>query len=381
MSTLPASSANSPTADQADVPIEGAAAGRLLVVDDNRVNRLLLGRTLEQQGHSVAFAADGRRALEMLATAQYDLVLLDVEMPELDGVAVLTQLAAEGRLLEMPVIMTSALDEVERIAECIDLGADDFLSKPVNPVLLKARVSASLTKKRWHDEQRLLMRRFATDEVVDDLARSGFAIGGSNVEASILFCDIRGFTTLCESQPANDTIELLNTFYTLMFDAVEEHGGLVTMIAGDGFMAVFGAPTRRPDHALRAVRAGLEMLDLIGLFAAEQQAQGKPRIRIGVGVASGSVIAGYAGTQHRATYTCVGDVVNLAARLEAHTKDVGEPLIVDGDTLSRLENRFDVRSHGEARLKGKARPVAVFSISGERASQSSAPGDPTGRPA
>ena len=106
---------------------------------------------------------------------------------------------------------------------------------------------------------------------------------------------------------------------------------------------------------------------LIGLFAAEQQAQGKPRIRIGVGVASGSVIAGYAGTQHRATYTCVGDVVNLAARLEAHTKDVGEPLIVDGDTLSRLENRFDFRSHGEARLKGKVRPVAVFSISGERA--------------
>jgi adenylate cyclase len=348
------------------VPIEGAEAGRLLVVDDNRVNRLLLGRTLEQQGHTVAFAADGRRALEMLATERFDLVLLDVEMPELDGVAMLKQLAADGRLLEMPVIMTSALDEVERIAECIGLGADDFLSKPVNPVLLKARVSSSLAKKRWHDEQRLLMRRFATEEVVDDLARSGFAIGGSSVEASILFCDIRGFTTLCESQSANDTIELLNTFYTLMFDAVEEHDGLVTMMAGDGFMAVFGAPTPRPDHAPRAVRAGLEMLDLIGLFGAEQQAQGKPRIRIGVGVASGSVIAGYAGTQHRATFTCVGDVVNLAARLEAHTKEVGEPLIVDGDTLSRLDDRFDVRSHGEARLKGKARPVMVFSISGER---------------
>jgi CheY-like chemotaxis protein len=143
------------------VTVDGDAAGRLLVVDDNRVNRLLLGRTLEQQGHSVAFAADGRRALEILATERFDLVLLDVEMPELDGVAMLKQFAADGRLLETPVIMTSALDEVERIAECIDLGADDFLSKPVNPVLLKARVSASLIKKRWRDEQRLLMRRFA----------------------------------------------------------------------------------------------------------------------------------------------------------------------------------------------------------------------------
>jgi len=349
------------------VSIEGAQAGRLLVVDDNRVNRLLLGRSLEQQGHSVAFAADGRLALEMLATEHFDLVLLDVEMPELDGVAMLKQLAAEGRLVEMPVIMTSALDEVERIAECIALGADDFLSKPVNPVLLKARVSASLAKKRREDEQRLLMRRFATDDVVDDLARSGFAIGGANVEATILFCDIRGFTTLCETQPANDTIELLNTFYTLMFDAVDEHGGLVTMMAGDGFMAVFGAPTPRPDHAVRAVRAGLEMLDLIALFATEQQAQGKPRIKIGVGVASGTVVAGYAGTQHRATYTCVGDVVNVAARLEAHTKEVGEPLVVDADTLSRLEDRFHVRAHGEVLLKGKARPVAVFSITAERA--------------
>jgi class 3 adenylate cyclase len=163
------------------------------------------------------------------------------------------------------------------------------------------------------------MRRFATDEVVDDLARSGFAIGGSNVEASILFCDIRGFTTLCESQPPNDTIELLNTFYTLMFGG----GGVRGSRHDDGRRQVHGrlrAPTPRPDHALRAVRAGLEMLDLIGLFAAEQHAQGKPRIRIGVGVASGSVIAGYAGTQNRATYTCVGDVVNLAARLEAHPR-------------------------------------------------------------
>ena len=171
---------------------------------------------------------------------------------------------------------------------------------------------------------------------------------------------------MCEAQPANDVIELLNTFYTLMFDAVEEHGGLVAQMAGDGFMAVFGAPTLRPDHALRAVRAGLEMLDLIELFAAEQEAQGKPRIRIGVGVASGSVVAGYTGTQHRATYTCVGDVVNVAARLEPYTKEIGEPLLVDSETISQLEDRFDVRSHGEVRLKGKARPVAVFSVSAER---------------
>jgi adenylate cyclase len=340
--------------------------GRLLVVDDNKVNRLLLGRTLEQLGHAVSFAADGAQALAMLDDGAFDLVLLDIEMPDVDGLAVLTAMSTDGRLREIPVIMTSALDEVDRVAECIAMGAEDFLSKPVNPLLLKARVTSSLAKKRWQDEQRRIVRRFATDDVADDLERSGFAIGGSFVEASILFCDIRGFTPLCEAQAPSETIELLNTYYTLMFEAVTEHGGMVGAMAGDGFMAIFGAPTPRPDHAERAVRAGLEMLELIELFDAEQEAQGKAVIRIGIGIAAGTVIAGYTGTQHRATYTCVGDVVNLAARLEAYTKEAGESLLVDGDTLDRLGDAFKVRSHGEARLKGKARPVAVYSVHGER---------------
>ena len=267
----------------------------------------------------------------------------------------LKQLAAERRLVETPVIMTSALDEVERIAECIGLGADDFLSKPVNPVLLKARVSSSLAKKRWHDEQRLLMRRFATEEVVDDLARSGFAIGGSSVEASILSATSADSRRCASPSPAQ---RHHRTAEHLLHADVRRGGGARWSRHDDGRRRLHGrfrsAHTTTRPRACCAVRAGLEMLDLIGLFGAEQQAQGKPRIRIGVGVASGSVIAGYAGMQHRATFTCVGDVVNLAARLEAHTKEVGEPLIVDGDTLSRLDDRFDVRSHGEARLKGKA---------------------------
>ena len=135
-----------------------------------------------------------------------------------------------------------------------------------------------------------------------------------------MFTDIRGFTALAETQPPEETIELLNTYYTLMFDAIASHGGVVTMMAGDGLMAVFGAPLPLPDPCASAVRTALEMIETIELFNLERVAADKPPIRIGIGIASGEMVAGYAGTNERATYTCIGDTVNLASRLEAHTK-------------------------------------------------------------
>ena len=187
-------------------------------------------------------------------------------------------------------------------------------------MLLKARIGASLEKKRLRDQQKELVRRFATPEVAQDLQESGFALGGKRVHATVMFSDIRGFTTLAESQPPEETIELLNTYYTLMFDAISGHGGIVNQMIGDGLMAIFGAPLPLADHCECAVRAALEMIEMIELFNVERDAAGKPPIRIGIGIASGEMVAGYTGTNERATYTCIGDTVNLAARLEAHTK-------------------------------------------------------------
>ena len=221
--------------------------------------------------------------------------------------------------------MTSSLEGVDNVVRCIELGAEDYLPKPVNPVLLKARIDASLEKKRLRDQQKELVRRFATPEVAQDLQTSGFALGGKRVYASVMFSDIRGFTPLVESQPPEETIELLNTYYTLMFDAISSHGGVVNQMIGDGLMAIFGAPLPLPDHEGGAVRAALEMIELVGMFNVERAAAGKPEIRIGIGIASGEMVAGYAGTSKRATYTCIGDTVNLAARLETHTKVAAAP--------------------------------------------------------
>jgi adenylate cyclase len=339
-----------------------SSTGRLLVVDDNKVNRLLLGRSLEQQGHAVEMAENGRQALEMLHTRPFDLVLLDIEMPEMNGYQVLEKASLDLKLRDIPIIITSALEELDSVVKCIEMGAEDYLTKPVNPVLLKARIGASLEKKRLRDQQRELIRKFATSEVATDLETSGFALGGKFVEATAMFSDIRSFTTIAESQTPAETIELLNTYYTLMFEAISDAGGVVNQMVGDGLMAIFGAPLLQPDHCVHAVKAALDMIEMIQLLNADRLAQGKSEIRIGIGIASGQVIAGYTGTTRRATYTCVGDTVNLASRLESHTKVVGKPILIDATTQIALAASIKTHPEGSAQLKGKSAEVMIFSV-------------------
>src|SRR5262249_50869047 len=204
----------------------------------------------------------------------------------MDGFEVLTRMLAEPRLRDLPVIVTSALEGLDNVVRCIELGAEDYLTKPVNPVLLKARLSACLEKKRLRDQQKELVRRFATREVAQDLQQSGFALGGRFVQASVMFSDIRGFTAMVQSQSPQETIELLNTYYALMFEAIGSHGGVVNQMVGDGLMAIFGAPLALDDHAGAAARSALDMVRLVGLLNDERRAAAKPPGRIGIRVAS-----------------------------------------------------------------------------------------------
>ena len=339
-----------------------AAAGAILIADDNRVNRLLLARGLEQDGHTVVFAEHGREALDLMRKQRFDLLLLDVLMPELDGYEVLAELKDDPHLRDIPVVVTSALDELDRVVRCLEMGAEDYLAKPVNAVLLAARINASLEKKRLRDQQRELIGKFATKEVAEDLLTSGFSLGGRYVDASAMFCDIRSFTTITEAREPAETIELLNDYYLLMMDAIGGEGGIVNQMVGDGLMAIFGAPEPRDDHRQAAVLAGRQMIELIRLFNDEQAARDKVQIQIGVGIASGRVIAGYTGTHNRATYTCVGDTVNVAARLEAHTKELGRPILIDENTRLGLADGIAVEAQGELLMKGKTEPTKVYAV-------------------
>jgi len=147
-----------------------------------------------------------------------------------------------------------------------------------------------------------------------------------------------------------------------MFEAINGQGGMVNQMLGDGIMALFGAPILLENSAESAVRAALEMIELVELFNQQQAALSRAQIHIGIGIATGQVIAGYTGTMQRATYTCVGDAVNLAARLENYTKTVGEPILVDEGTCQTLSEGIRVIACGPVELKGKSQPVEVFIV-------------------
>ena len=283
-------------------------------------------------------------------------------MPEMNGYQVLEACLQDPELRDIPIIMTSSLDELDSVVKCVELGAEDYLNKPVNPILLRARVNASLEKKRLRDEQRKLFRTFATKEVADELLKSGFSLGGKYVDASIMFADIRSFTTYAEKEDPAEIIELLNNYFALMFDAITGYHGTVNQMVGDGFMAIFGAPIYREDHREQAVRAALEMIELLDGFNQQRAALNKTQIKIGIGIASGRVIAGYTGTQQRATYTCVGDTVNLAARIENHTKEVQRPILIDQYTGEGLPKEIEVEELGPMLFKGKQQPINIFVV-------------------
>jgi adenylate cyclase len=335
---------------------------RLLVVDDNKINRMLLSRSLEQQGHLVETAVNGMEGLEKIRSGEFDLVLLDIEMPVMNGFEVLEACLNDFELRQIPIIMTSAVDELDAVVKCVELGAEDYLVKPINPILLRARVNASLEKKRLRDEQRKLFKTFATEEVAEQLLRSGFSLGGQMVTASVMVADIRSFTSIAESQDPSDSIELLNQYFSMMFDAITQNGGIVNQIVGDGLLAVFGAPIFYEDHQERAVKAALQMLEQLKVFNKDQLAQGKTPIRIGIGIASGKMVAGYTGTQTRAIYTCIGDTVNVADRIEEYTKEALRPLLIDQYTREGLSDAFKVEDLGKIVFKGKNQAVNVFAV-------------------
>jgi adenylate cyclase len=177
--------------------------------------------------------------------------------------------------------------------------------------------------------------------------------------------DIRDFTTLVENQSPEATIDLLNAFYVLMFDAISSHGGVVNQMIGDGLMALFGAPLPLERSADRAVAAALEMTAMIEQFNVDRGAAGKAPLRIGIGIATGDVIAGYTGTRQRATYTCIGDTVNLAARLEAHTKVAGRAILFEEGTQGSLQAGVRTEVLDAVQLKGMTSAVRIFTVDQE----------------
>ena len=335
---------------------------KLLIVDDEPFNVDYLEQELEDSNYEIVSAVNGQDALDKVQRESPDLILLDIMMPVMDGFEVLTRLKANISTHDIPVIVISAQNDLPSVVKGVQLGAEDYLPKPFEPTLLQARIAASLEKKSLRDQQRKLLHTFASAEVAAELMASGFSLGGKNIDATIMFADIRSFTTFTEQHAPAEVVELLNDYFASMFEPVSRHKGVINQIIGDGLMALFGTISRYVNHREQAVRAALDMLAVLDEFNARRAAMNKVQVKIGIGIASGTVIAGYAGTVHRATYTCVGDTVNLAARIEAHTKVAGKPILIDSCTYQGLPGSIKVEPLGPVVFKGKSIPIDVYSV-------------------
>src|SRR3984957_9450521 len=309
-------------------------SGRILVVDDNAGNREMLSRRLDREGYTVDTAANGREALEKLEAGGFDLVLLDIVMPELDGFAVLQSIRADQRWKEVAVIMISALDEIRSVVRCIEMGAEDYLPKPFDPVLLRARIGAILDRKRLRDEERLrtaqmetafqeaerqklvaeaMLRNILPGKVAAELQSQGTVEPMYFEDGPIGFTDFVGFTLATEKLAAEEIVGLLHEYFTA-FDRIVSRYGLEKMkTIGDSYMFVSGMPDRRPSHPVDAVLAALEMVETVRTMARPEEGI---EWQMRVGLHTGPVIAGVVGI-HKFAFDVWGDSVNFSSGMES----------------------------------------------------------------
>jgi adenylate cyclase len=364
----------------------------ILVVDDNQDNRDMLARRLMRQSYEVLSAAGGLPALETLAARPVDLVLLDVMMPDLDGYAVLQRMKSDPALRDIPVLMISALDEMESVVRCIQLGAEDYLPKPFDPVLLQARIGACLEKKRLHDQEARYRQELAewnqklehrVAEQVAQLERLGrlkrffspqlaelIVAGGADDplrthrrEVTVVFVDLRGFTAFAETAEPEEVMGVLREYHAEMGRLIVAHEGTLERFTGDGMMIFFNDPVEVRNPAERAIRMAVAMRDGVGGLAARWRKRGWD-LSLGVGIAQGYATIGAIGFEGRMDYGAIGTVTNLAARLCGEA--AGGQILVSARVAGAVEDIVEADDVGPLSLKGLARPVPIWSVRGLR---------------
>ncbi|MGI9304817.1 MAG: adenylate/guanylate cyclase domain-containing protein, partial [Gammaproteobacteria bacterium] len=280
--------------------------GHILVVDDNRLNRMKLSRTLELQGRTVATAEDGQQALEMLGVQSFDVVLLDIIMPTLDGHQVLERMKQDDVLRDIPVIVISALEEMESVIRCIEMGAEDYLPKSYDPVLLRARIGSCLEKKRLREAVVRQLGKYVPESVGTAIIRGGVGLEPTRTTATVLYSDIEGFTSIAEKLSPEQVFEMLNEYFPTVIEPIVRNGGVVNQFQGDAMLVTFNVPVKEPAHADNALRAATEIQRVV-----KNKTFADIHLKTRIGISTGEVIAGNVGTGAQHNYTVHGDAVNL----------------------------------------------------------------------
>jgi len=355
------------------VTVESA---HILVVDDNLHNVDMLSRRLQRSGYVATCAYGGREALDLLSNQQFDLVVLDIMMPEINGLDVLREIRKSSSVSELPVIMATAKDQSEDIVEAMSLGANDYVTKPIDFPVLAARIQTQVALKKASDENaRLVLQleerkefikslfgRFISDEVVQQLlsAPSGPQLGGELRELSILFADIRGFTSISEKLSPEQVVMLLNNYLGTMTDIIDTYHGTVNEFYGDGLLAFFGAPIVCDDHAKVAVQCALAMNAAMEEVNRRNRECGLPEIGMGIAINSGEVIVGNVGSEKRFKYGVIGSAVNIASRVQSSAVDGS--ILVTERCANDAGQDFKFCDRQQLDVKGFSQPVTVLRV-------------------
>jgi len=351
---------------------------RLLVVDDTLDVRELLALRLGARGFEVTTADDGEGALRHVAEEPFDAVILDLMMPGLSGLDVLRSLRQRFSPSDLPVIMATARNSAREVIEALELGANDYVTKPFDFPVILARLEIQLALKREREETRRLAQdlevrnrfikatfgRYLSEEVVSAILDSpqGLLLGGELRQVTMLMSDLRGFTALAEDLRPDQVVRLLNSYLGTMADVILAYRGMIDEFVGDAVLAIFGAPLARPDDARRALACAVAMQLALRELNERNEAAGLPRLEMGLALHTGEVVVGNIGSERRAKYGVVGSPVNVTGRIESFS--VGGQILVS--EAARREAGPDVQV-GERLLieaKGTREPIAVYDLQG-----------------
>lgn len=329
-----------------------AGSRTVLVADDDRTTRVVLAYMLRRDGYRVEQAERGEKCLILAAERPIDAFLVDINMPGLGGIELCRRLRGMERYRATPIIFVTALDESSKLQEVFEAGADDFISKPVDPVTLRARLTGHLQKAGYFLEMERIRRNMSryistrTQRMVEAYSVSGELPLPEQHDVCVLFSDVRGFTALTRVMEPERLFERLSRHLGMQVDTVYRHGGYIDKFGGDGVMAVFESE----DAALNACRCALDIMDRT---RRAHGGEGARMFELGIGIHAGPVLIGNIGSEEHLDYSAIGETVNLAARLCG----CAEPMSIVVSESVRL------RAAGEAGLRfGDPRPVQLRGI-------------------
>jgi adenylate cyclase len=347
----------------------------ILIVDDSRLMRIVLTKALQELGFThITEALNGREAIEKLREKPYDLMLLDMEMPEMNGAEVLMAKSKDPKLKDVPTIVISASEHIDLAVKCIEAGAEDYLIKPPNPTLLRARVTTSLEKKRLRDMDRLLFARLQEEKelveiekekserlllnilpssIAKQLRNEEQTIANGHKMVTVMFADICGFTELSRKTSPSDLVTLLNGIFVAFDNIVEKYGLEKIKTIGDCYMMVGGLPNHRDDHAHAVANAALDMIDALKRMNEKNGTD----LAMRIGIHSGPVVAGVIG-KIKFTYDLWGDTVNIASRMES--SGIPGKIQLSEQTQAEMDSRFDLAERGMVECKGIGQMKTFF---------------------